>query len=369
MAGALGIAGPPAAPTMPPVSSAVRGSITTHVGHALRWHYSILTDTVLTTAPGTILPKNCGASKTFSRLWDITLASNDSVAVWADSIVVLVTPICKVEIPVPPPTDTTFKVFAATDFESGTIAPFYDPWAGSYPADWLAVISDPTNSGRGKVLSIRYANFPENGNYDNNHGIALNPNDSSTISYGEEVIFTGDLYIAKGPTDSLLLADGLRKFNYWCSNDTDWSVTPPAKQNHFCFIFTTQANGKGTTGTSQQMEWVVDLFGTQIGSAVTVPLQYGYTGLPLTQNVWHRLTIDLRLNSSPSRKDGVLRIALDNTTVLNRSDIWFIDPSWGASQKLQLSDWRIGYQVNSSSKVDETRYWDNLKFTIKKTVH
>jgi hypothetical protein len=258
----------------------------------------------------------------------------------------------------------------ATDFETGTIAPFTDPWSGSYPADWLQVVTDPTGSGRGKVLSIRYVNFPENGNYDNNHGITPASTVPNTgITYGDEIVFTGDLYIAKGPTDSVLLADGLRKFNYWCSDGTDWSTGVAVPRNHFCFIFTTQANGKGSVGTSQQMEWVVDLYATQPGAQVTLPLQFSYTGLPLTENAWHGLKIDLKMNTAPTKQDGVLRVWLDNAPVVNRSDIWYVDPSWGSTQKLLLNDWRVGYQVNSSSKIDETRYWDNLKFQVRRAVH
>ncbi len=289
----------------------------------------------------------------------------------AESLLIASTsPIVPVDTTHPLPIDTAFHVFAANDFESGTIAPFIDQWAGQYPPEWLAAVPDPTGSGRGKVLQIRYVNFPESlpvPNYDNNHGINLPTNyPNSEISYGDEVIFTGDLYIARGPTDSVLLADGLRKFNYWCSSDTDWSVSATTKQNHFCFIMTTQANGHGSVGTSQSIEWVVDLFATQPGSTVTLPLQFHYTGVPLTENAWHRVTIDVKINSSPAVRDGRLRITLDSTTVENRSDIWYVDPSWGATQKLQLYDWRVGYQVNSSSKVDETRYWDNLRFSVKR---
>jgi hypothetical protein len=277
-------------------------------------------------------------------------------------------PVIVATIPPAPSTDTGYAVFAASDFESGTIAPFFDPWGTSYPADYLAVVPDPTNSGHGKVLKIRYTNDPANNWFDNNHGIALDPvnHPERQITYGDDVVFTGDLYLEKGPTDSLVNADALRKLNYWCANDTDWSVSSSTPQNHFCFVLSTQPNGKGTVGTSEQLQWNLSLAATQPGSQKTLPLQYAYTNTFVSANAWHRLRIEIKLNSSPIVQDGVLRIALDGAPVVDRSDIWYVDPSWGATQKLHAYDWRIGYQLNSSSKVDETRYWDNVRFAVKR---
>jgi hypothetical protein len=360
--GALGIAGPSTA------SHLAREFITLHPGDTLAPHYAVLTDTVLTVAPGKIIAKHCGTSKAFLRFWKLRPATHDSVITNGDSVTVSVTGTttqpCVAEAPVPAPIDTTFTVFAATDFESGTIAPFYDPWKN--PAD-LNVVADSTNSGHGKILRIRYYNDPANGWIDNNHGITLDANYApAQITYGNEVIFTGDLYLQKGATDSLISATGLRKLNYWCSNDTNWSTNPTTPQNHFCFVLSTQSNGPGVASGVEQFEWSVTFYATQPGSVITLPLQYRYTGVYLPENSWHKLTIDMRINSSPTVQDGKLRILLDSTVVEDRSNIWYVDPSWGASQKFQAYDWRIGYQLNASAKVDETRYWDNLVFKVKR---
>ena len=267
--------------------------------------------------------------------------------------------------PSPSPTDTGFAVFAASDFESGTITPFFDPWAGIYPAADLAVVPDPTNSGHGNVLKIHYYNDPANNWFDNNHAVSLDPSDPARqITYGDEVMFDGDLYIQKGATDSLVSATGLRKLNYWCSNDTDWSTNTP--QNHFCFVLSTQANGPGHPSGDEQLQWNLSLAATQPGSAVTIPLQYSYTGVFLTENRWHHVQIRMRLNSSPTTQDGAFTMTLDGSVFVSRSDLWFVDPSWGPTQQLQAYDWRIGYQLNATAKVDETRYWDNLRFAAKR---
>lgn len=272
--------------------------------------------------------------------------------------------------PSPPPiVDTTFHVFAQSDFESGSYAPlFIDPWKGQYPDTVLTVIPDPTNSGHGKVLKIDYYNNPATGWIDNNHGITLDPNSvDRQFTYGDEILFTGDIYLKRGPTDSLISATGLRKLNYWCSNNIDWAVSDTTPQNHFCFVLSTQANGpSGGPSGAEQLEWGLSLQATQPGSTVTVPLQYTYTGVFLPENSWHRITIDMKLNSSPTTKDGSMRILLDSTVVSDWKNLWYVDPSWGPTQKMQLYDWRIGYQLNATAKVSETRYWDNIRFAGKR---
>jgi len=54
-----------------------------------------------------------------------------------------------------PATDTSVHVFASTDFESGTIAPFTNPYAAVLPGA-LDVVADPTNSGHGKKTADKW---------------------------------------------------------------------------------------------------------------------------------------------------------------------------------------------------------------------
>jgi hypothetical protein len=258
--------------------------------------------------------------------------------------------------PPPPPVDTTYTSMMATDFESGTITPWYDPWAGQYQSSDLAVVNDPTNAGHGKVLSIHYYNDPATGWYDNNHGITL---DTSSPAYQlglvAEILFTGDFYLQKGPTDSLINARGLRKLNYWCA----WAGTS-GSDSHFCFVLATQPSVAPDVPTApEQMFWTVPVTGpSNIGE------QYGYTSVYVPTNQWHALKIQMRFNSARTKQDGILRVWLDGQVVVDRSNLWYVDPL--ATNDFGFGDWRIGYQLNSGQKVDETRYWDNIRILVKK---
>lgn len=252
----------------------------------------------------------------------------------------------------PLPIDTTFHVFAQNDFSSGSLAPFWNPYASVQPP--VVVIPDPIATGHGNVIQFHYENWPEGGNYDANIAIETDQNDPNThATNGDEVIFEGDFYLPKGPLTDTLNLYGLRKLNYWCS---------AAGPSHACLVLTTQPN------------WPA---GVPLPAGMAVPNQqlmlsigYGtggdwpYYGIDVLSNQWHHLVMDMKLNSSNAVKDGKMKIIYDGQVVTDRSDMQFVDPA--STAPIDWYDWRIGEQINSGHKIAEDRYWDNLKFSIKR---
>jgi len=245
------------------------------------------------------------------------------------------------------PTQAAYTVMAATDFESGTIAPFINPYAGVLPGA-IDVVPDPTKSGHGKVLRIHYWNEPGKGWYDNNDAIGLDPSKASYhLGLGAEVLFTGDFYLEKSASNSDINAHGLRKLNYWCSSGA----------GHMCYVLATQPSpGFG----DQQLMSSISVTGPS-----NTPCDCPYYGdATVSTNAWHSLSIRIRFNTSLMSKDGILEVRLDGKTVTSRTDVQWVDPRW--TNAFDISDWRIGEQLNSTAKVDEYRYWDNIRFLVKR---
>jgi len=358
--GALGIAAPSA-------DRAARETITLHVGDSLAWHFSVRTDTVLGVVGNRIVAKHCGIGKTYARPWKLRAATHDSVPIAGDSVTVNVTATatqpCTTEVVVP--VDTSYHVFAASDFENGTIggvvaSPFWNPYAAVLPGA-LDVVSDPTNSGHGKVLRIHYFNYPPGGNYDSNDAIQTNWDDPAThATNGDEVIFDGDFYLPRSATTDTINRWGLRKLNYWCS---------AAGTSHACLILTTQPSQTSDVpnATTPPADEQLQLSLSLAGGPSNLPCDCPYYGIPVTSNAWHHVTLTMRLNSTNATKDGRLRLVFDGRVIDDRTNVQFVDPL--STVPIDWYDWRIGEQVNSSRQIDEYRYWDNLKFAVKRAVH
>jgi hypothetical protein len=90
---------------------------------------------------------------------------------------------------------------------------------------------------------------------------------------------------------------------------------------------------------------------------------------PITMGVWYRIETEVRLNSTKTSRDGIIRVWVngdlkyENTSVLfmplngyNNLTTW---RSWYIGQQREGRDWVGGppeYNIN------ETRYWDNVAF-------
>jgi uncharacterized protein YjdB len=223
----------------------------------------------------------------------------------------------------------------SANFDDGTFGPLFNPWGTG-----IDVIGDPTNLGHGRVARIHFQNNPSVGYIDDDKALA--PSSPPSISLGQEMWFQGDFYLdptarmdASGPNTVQ------RKLLYW--------------------------GGHGPADFST----VLSSFGPQfyIGHTPVDANSYQYIDpsiVTLTAGAWHRLKVQLRMNSSFGATDGILRIWIDGTLMWGRTNMTWTDPTvWAghSASEFQWNGWGVGYQVNASSAVNEYRYWDNVIFS------
>ena len=237
-------------------------------------------------------------------------------------------------ITAPAPSSGTY---ASSTFEDGTINPFVNPWATA-----IDVSGDPLASGHGKVARVHYATDGIT-QLDDNKG--LFPQNLS-IGAGDSLWFQGDFYL---PPDANMTPTGSsmvqRKLLYW---KNDQSARPFAM--------------------------VVNSFGPQMairnlpdpafepGGVTWVPTSV----ITLTPGAWHRLKVQMRVNSSFTAKDGILRVWLDGVLIFDHTDMTWTDPTVWAGATLGSYSWTnfgVGYQVSASLPVSEYRYWDDVTFS------
>ena len=84
----------------------------------------------------------------------------------------------------------------------------------------------------------------------------------------------------------------------------------------------------------------------------------------VTKGQWHRLEVQLRVNTSFAARDGLLRIWLDGALIYDRADMRWTDPLWTEDPKTyKWEAWGMGYQMQSQLPYNEYRYWDNMTFS------
>jgi hypothetical protein len=94
-----------------------------------------------------------------------------------------------------------------------------------------------------------------------------------------------------------------------------------------------------------------------------LPLDYTYTGFNVTKGVWHRLEVQLQLNSTFAAQNGILRIWIDRALVYDRTNMRWTDPAWTEDPSTyRWETWGVGYQAQMHIAYDEYRYWDNVAF-------
>jgi uncharacterized protein YjdB len=231
-------------------------------------------------------------------------------------------------IPAPAPTPGTL---VSHDFEDGTLGGYFNPWGAG-----IDVVSDPTGGGHGKVARIRYTADGVT-QLDDNKAIA--PKANFALGLGDSVWFRGDFYLPATVEDS---TNYIRKLTYW---------------------------GKGTA-FHEGFDMVIVLVGNElvVSSIAVGPSSLAhdvtYTPTSVSKGQWHRLEVQLKVNSSFTAQDGILRIWLDGASVYARTDMRWTDPLWTEDPSTYKWDfWGVGYQMQESGvPYDEYRYWDNVAF-------
>ncbi len=214
---------------------------------------------------------------------------------------------------------------ASANFEDGTLGSFYNPWSGSVQGA-VDVTADPTSRAQGKVVRIHYANNPP-GNYDSN--LALFNSTAVITGLGQTMWYQGDFYIDNtGAT-----ADVMRKLIYWWTDASS-------------FVITLQPRGDIN---NQQL---------QVTPNQNHPETVFYTPVIVSTKTWHRLKVQLQMNSSVGSTDGVLNVWMDGALAYSRNTLTWIEAT-NATDK-GFSSYASGYQGQNNTGFNEYRYWDNV---------
>jgi hypothetical protein len=218
-------------------------------------------------------------------------------------------------------------VYATSDFSSGTLAPFTNPWGTN-----IAVIADPTASGRGNVVELTYVCA----SLDSNER-AVTYTHPSRLRYGQTIWMAGDLYIPTGfanqtLTDNRKLIDyqggGVRMTLHVRNNDLRLSIVD------------------WMNGTEQE----------------TIAETTGYT---LNADTWYTLQVRMTTNSADNIRDGVLAVYANgaSTPFYTRTTGlgWITEAFAGGSY---FDTFLAGFQltVSGATGYTEKRYWDNITY-------
>jgi hypothetical protein len=235
--------------------------------------------------------------------------------------------------------DTGYKVVASVDFEDGTVGTFTNPWGTG-----IDVVPDPANAGHGKVARIHYVTNATT-QFDDNK--ALFPRGVS-IGLGNEMLFQGDFYI---PATARMDASGpayvLRKlFRFGWDGK---SFPHPLETELVAF------------GPQFQ---VYNIYGSHDNTAATY---IDPSVATLTSGAWHRIKLQLKINSSFAASDGIVRVWVDSVLIFERTAQRWSDAAWtDRPANYVWNSWGVGYQANGQQAIDEYRYWDNIRFSIKR---
>jgi hypothetical protein len=250
-------------------------------------------------------------------------------------------------------------IFAAHDFEDGTLGPFQV--AGVQGV--VSVEDDPTPRAQGKVCKIHYENFPEGGNFDCNQAIA--PTNNPGRKLGEDLYCGWRFFLDTDGTEP-----AIRKFNYWGWSNAGWGF-PHA----FNLVISSANSVLAPIPPGSPIQFLISAHlvaqdGTQVGCFGPGEGNAGpstWYGPLISLKAWHEIIVQLKPNSDFVTQDGILRIWFDGVLIFESTDMHWTDPSWTDDPATyQWVDYRIGQQVNGSAKLIEDRYLDSLIFATTK---
>jgi uncharacterized protein YjdB len=227
--------------------------------------------------------------------------------------------------PAPPPTPLPNGSFsqpdiAATDFSTGTSAPFTVA-SGSITGNVdLNIMPDPTGLMVGQVARIHYVRSSPAFSPDVNRALQYH----HTVHHGETIFFRGRILI---PTPAMNMMSAMRKLFY---------VQTGGPSSSFCVI---KADGQSLKAEITNSR----LF--RIGS-----ISYGR---PFS------VEAQITANSAPGVPDGIFRVWLDGTLAVDQTNVEWIDPQ---SAGTNFSRFLFGQQtqMDAATTFDEYRYWDNI---------
>lgn len=245
--------------------------------------------------------------------------------------------------PVVDPAPSGDGILASADFEDGTAGPF-----GGLGGE-IKIVLDPTNSGKGKVLSLDYV-----GPGSINRQINL----TRKLRLGETLFFRGELFI---DAPSLKPPAGFvqRKLLYW------------------------RADG------GPLFNWMYGVLkmndaGLAIEAGAVGPNGIAYSGGDagiLQPRKWHTVEMQTTMPTVAGKPDGILRLWIDNALRLDVPNWNITHASWigargpsagsGAGGVMTPADiffniYMVGDQLQTDQPFAEKRYWNNPTFSTKR---
>jgi hypothetical protein len=221
---------------------------------------------------------------------------------------------------------------AYADFNDSSYGTFYTDGAGA-DGD-MDIINDPTGSDRGKV-------FRWIGTHSGGGGIDINRwiTPEGAKSFPSHYFFSGDLYL---PTNTAGLTNSSiqRKLLYF---RTSW---PSDLMAGLVFKL---------WGNKLAVEWVTSAEDQQIYDLAT-----------LSGGAWHRIEVEIQINSAWNISDGGFRLWVDGEQKYEKMKMRLFAPDSDPHEPLGYDTLGIGYQREGAageSSVNEVRYWDNVGFS------
>jgi len=221
--------------------------------------------------------------------------------------------------------------FASSDFSSGNISPFTNPWGTG-----ITIISDPTASGRGNVAQMQYS--PSSGG-SVERGVVWSP--SPTVRYGREVWFKGDVYILDSS-----------------GSDPDWNNNDNRKLIDW--------QGTNTRLTLNRRDGVLRISCVDRMSGTETEVVAESTGITLLKDTWYTLDVRMVTNSADGVRDGIVEIYVNGSgtpSYTRTTGLGWITENGVATS---FRDFIVGFQLTIDSgnpTYTDTRYWDNIFFS------
>lgn len=223
--------------------------------------------------------------------------------------------------------------FAYSNFSSGNLLPFTNPWGSG-----VDVTADPTGSGRVNVMRAIYA--PSSGG-SMERGAVWSP--SGGVRYNREIWFTGDLYL---PDNSAAYPGA------WNNNHNrkliDWQGSA------------TRLTLNRNVGNDLRISIVDRMDGTEDENIAET------TGITIPKDSWNWLEVRMKTNSADTVRDGIVQIFKDrevSPSYSRTTNLGWITESGGPTSFL---DFIVGFQLtinNGDPVYQEPRYWGSMAFS------
>jgi hypothetical protein len=224
------------------------------------------------------------------------------------------------------------SVLATHNFDEGSLGPFYDPYQAPSP---ISVVDDPTGSGKGKVVRLRYANSGG----DANIGFEYFKREPPFNQPGQQIFFRGDVYVPT-PTGAI---SGIRKLLYWQGN---FGSSYPT----WAILYLQDGHLAVDAGAFNR-----DI---EVNTGQTFKNLH-----PFSYDRWHTVEMEVQFGDI-NTANGTVRLWVNGVLIWERTDFNFL-----MTTNHYLNLLQIGQQVHplgTDNTYDEVRFWDDVTISTKR---